>query len=203
MVGAIVGFRLKVKRIDAKFKMSQNRSPDDRGRVAAALDAEPYADAAATAAWMRACRRRIRMARPERRRSGDERPGGSAAIRFDKWLWAARFYKTRALAAQAIETGQARLGSERVKPAHAVRAGDAVSVRKQGTVWDVEVTGLADRRGCGDAPRRPSIARSPESVARAQRGARAPRAAAATAPRFAGRPTKRERRKLADFLDEP
>jgi transcriptional regulator len=55
MVGAIVGFRLKVKRIDAKFKLSQNRSRDDRSRVAAALDAEPYADAAATAAWMRAC----------------------------------------------------------------------------------------------------------------------------------------------------
>jgi transcriptional regulator len=55
MVSAIVGFRLKVKRIEAKFKMSQNRSRDDRSRVAAALDAEPYADAAATAAWVRAC----------------------------------------------------------------------------------------------------------------------------------------------------
>ena len=54
MVGAIVGFRLRVKRIDAKFKLSQNRSRDDRTRVAAALDGEPYADAAAVAAWMRA-----------------------------------------------------------------------------------------------------------------------------------------------------
>ena len=54
MVGAIIGFRLKVKRIDAKFKLSQNRSRDDRQRVADALDAEPYADAGATAAWMRA-----------------------------------------------------------------------------------------------------------------------------------------------------
>jgi transcriptional regulator len=55
MVNAIVGFRIRIKRIDAKFKMSQNRSHDDRVRVAAALDTEPYADAAATAAWMRAC----------------------------------------------------------------------------------------------------------------------------------------------------
>jgi transcriptional regulator len=54
MVNAIIGFRLKVKRVEAKFKLSQNRSPDDRARVADALDAEPYADAAATAAWMRA-----------------------------------------------------------------------------------------------------------------------------------------------------
>ena len=54
MVKAIVGFRLKIKRIDAKFKLSQNRHRDDRQRVIAALDTEDYADASATAAWMRA-----------------------------------------------------------------------------------------------------------------------------------------------------
>jgi len=54
MVAAIVGFRIRVRRLDAKFKLSQNRSPDDRSRVAAALTAEGYADAVATADWMRA-----------------------------------------------------------------------------------------------------------------------------------------------------
>jgi len=54
LVRAIVGFRLAIKRIDAKFKLSQNRTPTDRGRVMRALDAEGHADAAATAAWMRA-----------------------------------------------------------------------------------------------------------------------------------------------------
>ncbi len=54
MIEAIVGFRMKIKRIDAKFKLSQNRTPDDRARVAAALAAEGYPDAEATAAWMRA-----------------------------------------------------------------------------------------------------------------------------------------------------
>jgi len=53
MVDAIVGFRIRVKRIDAKLKLSQNRTPGDRLRVAAGLDAEGYADATATAAWMR------------------------------------------------------------------------------------------------------------------------------------------------------
>ena len=53
MVGAIVGFRIRVKRIDAKLKLSQNRSPEDRRRVAAGLDSEGYADAAAIASWMR------------------------------------------------------------------------------------------------------------------------------------------------------
>ena len=53
MVGAIIGFRIKVQRIDVKLKLSQNRSVEDRNRVAAGLEAEGYADAAATAAWMR------------------------------------------------------------------------------------------------------------------------------------------------------
>jgi transcriptional regulator len=53
LVGAIVAFRLRIKRLDAKFKLSQNRTPADRARVIDALDAEPYAEAQATAAWMR------------------------------------------------------------------------------------------------------------------------------------------------------
>ncbi len=53
LVSAIVGFRMKIRRIDAKFKLSQNRSPEDRARVVQALDAEGYPEAGATAAWMR------------------------------------------------------------------------------------------------------------------------------------------------------
>jgi len=54
LVGAIVAFRMRIRRLTGKFKLSQNRPPVDRARVASALDAEPYADAAAVAAWMRA-----------------------------------------------------------------------------------------------------------------------------------------------------
>jgi transcriptional regulator len=54
MVNAIVGFRIRVTRLEAKFKLSQNRSPEDQRRVAAGLDDEGYAEATATAAWMRA-----------------------------------------------------------------------------------------------------------------------------------------------------
>jgi transcriptional regulator len=54
MVDAIVGFKMRVTRIDAKLKLSQNRSPEDRRRVAAGLAAEGYGEAAATAEWMRA-----------------------------------------------------------------------------------------------------------------------------------------------------
>jgi ribosome-associated heat shock protein Hsp15 len=122
-------------------------------------------------------------------------------VRFDKWLWAARFYKTRALAAHAIEAGQARLGGDRVKPAHVVRVGDAVCVNKQGTVWSVEVVALGERRGSASAAAE-LYRETPESAA-ARAEERARRAAAVAAPHFPGRPTKRDRRKLADFLDEP
>ena len=129
-------------------------------------------------------------------------PAAAERVRFDKWLWAARFYKTRSLAAQAIDAGQARLAGERVKPAHAVRDGDVVTVRRGGIVVEVVVTGCADRRGSAtDAAR---LYRETEaSVAARESEALARRAADATQPRLPGRPTKRNRRRLEDFLNEP
>ncbi len=140
-------------------------------------------------------------------RSADPAPAdagaaaGAGRVRFDKWLWAARFYKTRTLAAQAIDAGQARLDDERVKPAHAVRAGDAVSVRKDGLVWAVTVTAVADRRGSAAAAALLYL-ETAASVAQRSEEALRRKAAAAVETRFAGRPTKRQRRQLADFLDE-
>jgi ribosome-associated heat shock protein Hsp15 len=128
--------------------------------------------------------------------------GTDDKVRFDKWLWAARFYKTRALAVQAIDSGQARLDDERVKPAHVVRVGSAVSVRKQGIVWIVIVTGVSDRRGsAADA----ALLYTETAASLAQRSEELLRrkAAADAEPRFTGRPTKRDRRKLEDFLSEP
>ena len=142
------------------------------------------------------------MAKSDPRRPPDADDAVDERIRFDKWLWAARFYKTRSLAADAVESGQARLNESRVKPAHAVRIGDAVLVRKGGTAWDVRVTGLSDRRGsAADA----ALLYAETAASRAQREEEALRrkAAAAGDERFPGRPTKRHRRKLEDFLNEP
>ena len=133
-----------------------------------------------------------------------ERYGGAAddgRVRFDKWLCAARFYKTRSLAAQAIETGHARLHGERVKQAHAVRIGDRVAVRKHGLNWEIEVTGLSDRRGpATDAAK--LYRETAKSAALREQEIQSRKAAAANAV-FSGRPTKRQRRKLEDFLNEP
>ena len=67
--------------------------------------------------------------------------------RLDKWLWAARFYKTRTLATTAIAAGHVRVGGERAKPAHPLKLGERVAVRKGAHAWEVEVTALDDRRG--------------------------------------------------------
>jgi len=125
-----------------------------------------------------------------------------ARLRLDKWLWAARFYRTRTLAAEAVDAGQVRLDGERVKTAHPVRAGDRVSIRKSGYVWDITVTAVSDRRG-GAAEAALLYKEDDASIAAREELARQRKAAAEASPRYPGRPTKRQRRKLEDFLNEP
>ena len=121
-------------------------------------------------------------------------------MRIDKWLWTARFYKTRTLAASAVESGHVRVNGERVKPAHPVGAGSRVEVRKHGLAWIVEVAGTALRRGSAtDAAR---LYRETEESA-ATRARMIAERAAANGGRYPGRPTKKDRRKLEDFLNEP
>jgi ribosome-associated heat shock protein Hsp15 len=135
-------------------------------------------------------------------RAHEAGPSGVAKLRLDKWLWAARFYRTRSLAADAIEAGQARVGGDRVKPARAVHAGERVQVNRGGLVWDVEVVAISERRGSAADAGKLYIESEASRVAREAEIARR-RAAAQSAPQTAGRPTKRERRKLEDFLNEP
>jgi len=123
-------------------------------------------------------------------------------VRFDKWLWAARFYKTRTLAADAIDAGQARVDDEHVKPARPMRVGDRVSVRRQGLVWELEVTALSDRRGGATEAAKLYLETAAGRKAREER-IEEQKAARAAQPLYPGRPTKKQRRKLADFLDEP
>ena len=127
-------------------------------------------------------------------------PAAATRMRIDKWLWTARFYKTRTLATHAVETGHVRVNGERIKPAHAVGPGSLVEVRKQGLAWIVEVTGVAERRG--SATDAAALYRETEESA-ATRARMIAERAAASGRRFPGRPTKKDRRKLEDFLNEP
>jgi ribosome-associated heat shock protein Hsp15 len=132
------------------------------------------------------------------------RPDAGAApsrVRFDKWLWAARFYKTRSLASQAIEAGQARIAGERVKSAHPVKSGERIVLRRAGLVWDILVVALSDRRG-GAADAAQLYVEAAESAAAREVEIARRKATAASTPVMDGRPTKRDRRKLQEFLDE-
>jgi ribosome-associated heat shock protein Hsp15 len=121
-------------------------------------------------------------------------------VRIDKWLWAARFYKTRSLAAEAIDAGHVRVDGERVKPAQPVRVGARVSVRKREATLDVDVQRLSEHRG--PASEAAALYRETAESVTAREQLRAERAAA-RANASAARPTKRDRRRLEDFLNEP
>jgi len=120
-------------------------------------------------------------------------------IRIDKWLWAARFYKTRALAAAAVEGGKAQVNGERVKPAKLLRAGDALIVRNGPFEWNVTVLALSERRG--PAAEAANLYRELEE----SRKAREEKAALIKAERHSspvylkGRPTKKQRRQITRF----
>ena len=125
----------------------------------------------------------------------------SECVRFDKWLWAARFYRTRTLAARAIEAGQARIDDIRVKPSHLVRTGQQVLLRRSALLWKVTVVALSERRGGAPAAALLYVEDPESRVAREAEIARR-KALAATQPTSEGRPTKRDRRRLQEFLNE-
>jgi ribosome-associated heat shock protein Hsp15 len=119
-------------------------------------------------------------------------------MRLDKWLWAARFFKTRGLAQEAIAAGRVKLHEERTKPAHALKVGDPLEVRIGDCVWQVRVAALSDKRGPA-AQARQLYVESEASRAERERRADLRRWGADPAAGRKGRPTKRDRRKIEDF----
>lgn len=116
-------------------------------------------------------------------------------MRIDKWLWAARFFKTRSAAQQAVDGGKVKLNGERVKPSKALKPGDELVIHIGAYEWVVRVAQLSDQRGPAPVARalyeedEASRTRRTEQVALR-------RLAADPAHERRGRPTKRERRQL-------
>jgi len=119
-------------------------------------------------------------------------------LRLDKWLWAARFFKTRGLAQQAIESGRVTLNAQRVKCSHALKPSDAVVVRVGDYQWQVIVKALSERRGPAVEARK-LYDETPESRAERERRIELRRWSAEPAAGIKGRPTKRDRRTLERF----
>ncbi len=124
--------------------------------------------------------------------------GPGACLRIDKWLWAARFFKTRSLAAQAVDGGRVRINGERVKPAKEVKPGDEVIVHIDALEWVVEVRGVAARRGPAEDARQ-LYAEREDSRTRRQEILDARQHAPEPSLGLRGRPTKRDRRRLKRF----
>ena len=119
-------------------------------------------------------------------------------VRIDKWLWAARFFKTRTLAARACELGRVEANRQPVKPAREVRTGDMLQIQTAGGDLQVEILALSELRGPASVAQ--TLYRETEASREARRKATEERGALMHfTPAPEGRPSKRDRRKIRQF----
>ena len=129
--------------------------------------------------------------------SDDDTPSAAGSgLRLDKWLWCARFFRTRGLAQEAVEGGHVQVNGERAKASRQVRVGDRLRITRERERYEVEVTGIPQRRGPASEARTHYTESAESEAARAA----AREFNRLTAPVSAGRPDKRERRELLEVL---
>ena len=121
-----------------------------------------------------------------------------ARLRIDKWLWAARFFKTRSLAADAVDKGHVRIGGATVKPAKEVRVGELVEIEIERIIWQVEVLGVCDVRGPASVAQT-LYAETEGSKVKRQEEQERRKPYREPAAALHGRPTKRDRRIIDKF----
>lgn len=119
-------------------------------------------------------------------------------VRVDKWLWAARFFKTRAMATEAINGGHVHVNGQRIKPARSISIGDKVTVTKPPYTFDVEVTGLSEKRGPA-AQARLLYQETEKSLQKREMLREQIKLQAANSPSPTRRPDKQQRRKIIRF----
>lgn len=118
--------------------------------------------------------------------------GGAPEVRLDKWLWAARFYKTRSIARDMIDGGKVQVDGQRGRPAKAIKVGMRITLRQGHDLREVEVLALSDQRG--GAPQAATLYRETDASISAREQAAANRKLVSSGPEH--RPDKRERRTL-------
>ena len=123
-------------------------------------------------------------------------PPDPPSLRIDKWLWCARFFKSRSLAQEAVEGGHVQVNGERAKASRPVRVGDLLRITRERERYEVEVTGIPLRRGPAPEARRHYRETLQSEAARAH----ARELDRLSAPVSSGRPDKRERRDLLRVL---
>lgn len=120
-------------------------------------------------------------------------------VRVDKWLWAARFFKTRSLASKAVSGGHVHLGAGRVKPSRTVQVGDRLQIRRGEEEFTIDILVLSSRRGPATVART-LYEETGESLALRETACEQRRLIRTPASRPQGRPDKRNRRKIRKFL---
>ncbi len=120
-------------------------------------------------------------------------------VRVDKWLWAARFFKTRSLASKAVSGGHVHLNGGRVKPSRTVQVGDRLQIKRGVEEFTVDILALSSRRGPATVART-LYEESEQSIALREEAREQRRLVRAPASRPEGRPGKRDRRKIREFL---
>ena len=119
----------------------------------------------------------------------------AARVRIDKWLWAARFFKTRSLAARACELGRIAANGQQAKPAREVHAGDRLQIRSESGEFEIDVLQLTEIRGPAAAAQ--ALYRETDASREARlKLAEARRASREFEPAGEGRPAKRDRRRM-------
>ena len=132
----------------------------------------------------------------------DTQDSGTDRVRIDKWLWAARFYKTRSLAAEAIGGGKVSVNGDGVKPAKMVQVGDEIRIRLGPYEHAVIVRGLSERRGPASVAQTLYEETAASLATREKLTEQLRMAPAAFVYEDKGRPTKRDRRDIERFRDE-
>ena len=123
-------------------------------------------------------------------------------VRLDKWLWAARFFKTRALAAAAVSAGKIHSAGQSVKPSRGVKIDECFEIRRGYETFEIVVTALSDRRGSATTAQ--LLYREIESsVDRRKVEAEKRKLAMMARPQSEGRPDKKQRRQIRRFIEKP
>jgi len=147
------------------------------------------------------------MSRPKKQKganhgAGDSsRPDNTPRVRLDKWLWAARFYKTRAIAKEMIDGGKIRYNEHRVKPGKEVSPGATITLRQGLDEKTIIVEGIAEKRG--SAPQAVLLYReTEESIEKRQADAAMRKSVAMSKPEPQTRPNKKQRRQITRFNEQ-
>jgi len=122
-------------------------------------------------------------------------------VRADKWLWAARFYKTRSLASESIKGGKVSINGNRAKASRYTDIGDTVELRQGSDIKTIEVLALSDKRGPASAAQQ-LYRETEESIKKREKEKNMRKLAAVHSPHGEGRPTKRSRRQIHRFTRE-